>query len=1107
MKKILLLTLTLLLSLACLFSCGESNVTIFSKADGIKASVIISDSEATNAETEAYNTVCSALQSLVGRDGFFNKTDVYKEAPGEIIVGNSPIRTATEKAIAFLNSSYTDDGDTAAYVIYEYNGSVAIVASDDLALSIAVDHFVKTYLVGETLAVKQNLVDSKAFSISAYKAQLDAELSAKSEAKFAKRWDEAMTKLGPEATAALQRLYDYYGTDWATWLFNLYDPETGCFYYSNSARDYNGFLVDVESTGQVFSILFNAGLLTELGNSWAKALPDEVKQTCLEYVQSMQDPDDGFFYHPQWGKDIGSSRRGRDLDSALGIISRMGGKPLYKTPYDYLGESANPTSSVISSFMSNDAHKSTVEAVVDERFQSEENMKAYLDQLVRQGTDAKGYFDSYTFGHTLSSETKQIIAAGLGDFVCSYIDNLQDPETGFYEKMDPDDNQAGYQAASGVIKISAFYSNVNGAIKYGDKMLDTLIEILLDPTMTRQMTYIFNPWGALSAAVSSIKQANKVAVAAGEPEIYNETKLRQKIVSKLPDLITATINKLAPYKQDDGSFSYKNDGTSLANNQGVITSLGYKEGDVNGLALAMDYTLGGVFGALGISRVPLLNYSHYLEFRDIVENAGYVVKQDAPAPELIDFEGGDIPTRVTHTNPSVNEMVEVVDVVQLNGEDGKALAVGSIANKYLSVSVEAKSTHQTLQCFTLSFDLYVDSADTGAIYQVFFTNTNQNNWNAYMLDISAGGGAVYIRDNVSNASNKKNSPHDLEITEKTDTWFNLKFEYYVLQDEESGKTIAKIKAYKNGVCVSISDNYFVNDIMSLPGYKEYLNDDTGTVAKPSALNYINQIQFFARTGPASKIMLDNIDCIPSASATFSDADVVPGAGLMVEPDTVTNTVIDFENGVADPDLFSGTNGFFTVETKATADNADNKSYMIDAVAGGQRTAKIGMNTTLIRKSVFTFEADICLDDVLATASGGAFQILFSDIDTHAFMLALDIDGSGNISLKTWNSTNGGEVVNLGVSAKTGEWFTLKIEYDPISDTEASITAYVNGERAGSSNHYYNKSEGKPVVQKINSITIYDRVAADCSFYIDNIKTSYDATKYPTVVAPDNTPAE
>ena len=37
------------------------------------------------------------------------------------------------------------------------------------------------------------------------------------------------------------------------WLANLYDSEQGGFYYSASARDYEGFLPDIESTKQAIT--------------------------------------------------------------------------------------------------------------------------------------------------------------------------------------------------------------------------------------------------------------------------------------------------------------------------------------------------------------------------------------------------------------------------------------------------------------------------------------------------------------------------------------------------------------------------------------------------------------------------------------------------------------------------------------------------------------------------------------------------------------------------------------------------------------------------------------------------------------------------------------
>ena len=51
----------------------------------------------------------------------------------------------------------------------------------------------------------------------------------------------------------------------------------------------------------------------------------------LRYAQEMQSDEDGYFYHKQWGSNIGTARRGRDYSQCLEIIRRMGGKPLYPT--------------------------------------------------------------------------------------------------------------------------------------------------------------------------------------------------------------------------------------------------------------------------------------------------------------------------------------------------------------------------------------------------------------------------------------------------------------------------------------------------------------------------------------------------------------------------------------------------------------------------------------------------------------------------------------------------------------------------------------------------------------------------------------------------------
>jgi hypothetical protein len=108
--------------------------------------------------------------------------------------------------------------------------------------------------------------------------------------------------MGKSAADAVKKLYDYYGTEWVTWMANLYDAKTGCFYYANSARDYdtvtyekNGvsytvkLLPDCESTIQAIDMLEELGLFKSVDNDWARALPEKMRARCLEYIQNMQD--------------------------------------------------------------------------------------------------------------------------------------------------------------------------------------------------------------------------------------------------------------------------------------------------------------------------------------------------------------------------------------------------------------------------------------------------------------------------------------------------------------------------------------------------------------------------------------------------------------------------------------------------------------------------------------------------------------------------------------------------------------------------------------------------------------------------------------------------
>ena len=111
------------------------------------------------------------------------------------------------------------------------------------------------------------------------------------------RWDAVKAELDADSASALMRLYDYYGTAFFDWLAGLYDAKTGCFYYSVSARDNEGFLPDCESTAQTLSIMTYAGMLDHVNGSYLRAFSREMAEKCSGYIQSLQDPDDGYFPH------------------------------------------------------------------------------------------------------------------------------------------------------------------------------------------------------------------------------------------------------------------------------------------------------------------------------------------------------------------------------------------------------------------------------------------------------------------------------------------------------------------------------------------------------------------------------------------------------------------------------------------------------------------------------------------------------------------------------------------------------------------------------------------------------------------------------------------
>ena len=48
-----------------------------------------------------------------------------------------------------------------------------------------------------------------------------------------------------------------------------------------------------------------------------------IAEPMTEWLRGLQDSETGYFFHPQWGSDIASSRRGRDLDNVVGLFKKF----------------------------------------------------------------------------------------------------------------------------------------------------------------------------------------------------------------------------------------------------------------------------------------------------------------------------------------------------------------------------------------------------------------------------------------------------------------------------------------------------------------------------------------------------------------------------------------------------------------------------------------------------------------------------------------------------------------------------------------------------------------------------------------------------------------
>ena len=647
---------------------------------------------------------------------------------------------------------------------------------------------------------------------------------------YAHRFDEYEELIGADALAQVKRLYSLYDDSVYEWIANLWDDEVGGFYYANSGRDYEGFLPDIESTRQALAIIRTSGMVDVYGDNvdeaFVKVFPKEYADKIVAFVKKCQDPETGYFYHEQWGSDVGAARLGRDLDQALTLLTLFGEKPDYPTILDRLsGATGSSSLGERSSYVSATSIISQTASGIPEHLQSKEAFKRYLDSFNIVN-------DSHSTGHVIASQSTQIKAAGLIDFACDYFDEIQ--ERVYLEQLALGETPSGlwqpevnYTSVSGLYKIGGLYKEAGRGINYLDDCIRSCIEAIKLDTEPADIIYVFNPWAGMQTAFAAIKRMIK-----NGDNRYNLEANHALVRSELAALTQITVDKLLVFKKETGGFSYTRE-FSAPTTQGTPVSLGLREGDLNATNIAVNSISSHIFSCAGLERPDIWNFEDFDKFIDTMKNLGPIEKQKLEV-SVIDFEDCEIdetPLLISVTSPSGVK-------TDPDNEDNKALYLyspaGSGTRSYLNMNLSG-----TFTCAVFETDIKMTGGDNALTHQIkiqgplgnmyiFTLRYNKNNNTVTLSDTSHHTGGIV---------------GDLSVSMTADTWNRLRFEIYAGAESDLAKNGFIVKVFVNGEFKAYSTNYF-----------------GPSVTNPNVLpNFgFSKVEMYGMGTPTSELWLDNI---------------------------------------------------------------------------------------------------------------------------------------------------------------------------------------------------------------------------------------------------------
>lgn len=408
--------------------------------------------------------------------------------------------------------------------------------------------------------------------------------------------DSVACVLGEAAKKELTELYGLYDESFYIWLSTLWQPEIGGFYYSQSGRDTEGMLPDIESTVQAMHFASSAGLLKAAIASPYSEIYEKVKSGIVSFAKGLQCEEDGYFYHPQWGKNITTSRRGRDLGWATSIIKDYGSAPSYKTAFERLA--------------AKDGHN---KSDLPEQFIDIEKFKEYLESFDFEKR-------SYWSGNMLQSQRGQIEACGE-EFVKAMFDSLnrrQRSDNGLWEP------EINYASVNGLMKLTLIYAAQNQPLPNAERALESALSVAMSD---EEITFVCQFYNPLITIANILDNINK------NGDEKSAHRLREMIKESSAELIKKTRTKLILCKKPDGAYGYKVV-AGICHSQSAPVALGNNESDVNGASISSTGIIRNLARIFGVKLPSIFGMEDSALFLELID-AAKVYPKINPIPDFM----------------------------------------------------------------------------------------------------------------------------------------------------------------------------------------------------------------------------------------------------------------------------------------------------------------------------------------------------------------------------------------------------------------------------------------------------------------------------------------